>query len=136
MLEEHAYNTVLVSLNSYVCSRSRNDNQGRECIILNGRVETNIQDDKKNFVFSLSCTGVQEMFFSVEDEEMYYEWVTKLQTACNSGRNFSFYCNTELSIMMVIAGDYAHALQAESDEPTAESSQVDTSRIAYVSHGL
>lgn len=71
-------------MNVVLC-RSRNDSQGRECIVLNGRVETNIQDDKKNFVLSLSCSGVQEMFFAVEDAEMYGEWATKLQAACNSG---------------------------------------------------
>ena len=74
---------------SSISLRSRNDTQGRECIILNGTVETNIQDDKKQFVFSLSCTGVHEMFFAVEEEEMYYEWVAKLQTACSSGKYLS-----------------------------------------------
>lgn len=66
-------------------NRSRNDSQGRECIILNGKVESNVQDDKKKFVFSLSCTGVQEMLFAAEDEETYYEWVSKLQSVCASG---------------------------------------------------
>lgn len=65
--------------------RSRSDSQGREYVILNGKIHDDVQDDKKSFVFSLSCTGVQEMFFSVDDEEMYYEWLSKLQAACASG---------------------------------------------------
>lgn len=67
------------------CYRSRTDSQGREFVILNGKVQGGIQDDKKSFVFSLSCTGVEEMCFSVDDEETYYNWLSKLQTACGAG---------------------------------------------------
>lgn len=70
--------------------RSRNDSQGREFVILNGKVQGGIQDDKKSFVFSLSCTGVEEMFFSVDDEETYYNWLSKLQTACGAGTSSTF----------------------------------------------
>lgn len=65
--------------------RSQNDNQGREFVILNGKVQRDIEDDKKNFVFSLSCTGVPVMCFSVGDAETYNNWVSKLQTACAAG---------------------------------------------------
>lgn len=65
--------------------RSRSDSQGQEFVILNGNVQSDIQDDKKSFVFSLSCTGVHDMHFSVDDEETYHSWVSKLQAACASG---------------------------------------------------
>ena len=68
-----------------ITCRSKTDTQGREFIILNGKVQSDIQDDKKSFVFSLSCKGVPEMFFSVDDEEAFCNWISKLQAACASG---------------------------------------------------
>lgn len=65
--------------------RSRHDSHGHECIILNGTVQE-IQDERKSFVFYLSCTGVQNMYFAVEDEDVYLEWLSKLRSACASGK--------------------------------------------------
>ncbi len=78
---ENAQDHVIILL---VLCRSRHDSQGRECIILNGTIR-DVQDERKNFVFYLSCAGVQDMYFSVEEEEVYLEWLSKLRTACSSG---------------------------------------------------
>jgi hypothetical protein len=64
---------------------------------LNGKVQGDIQDDKKSFVFSLSCSGVQDMYFSVDDGEKYYNWLSKLQTACAAG-NVVFFLSLSLFI--------------------------------------
>ena len=75
----------VMSLLHVIACRSKTDTQGREFIILNGKVQGDIQDDKKSFVFSLSCKGVPEMFFSVDDEDAFCNWISKLQAACASG---------------------------------------------------
>ena len=64
--------------------RSRHDSHGHECIILNGTVET-VPDGKKFFVFRLSCSGVQDMYFALDEEEIFFEWMSKLKSACASG---------------------------------------------------
>lgn len=62
-------------------------------------MQGDIQDDRKGFVFSLSCTGVQEMYFSVEDEATYYNWLSKLQTACASGAYIELYMVIDLNML-------------------------------------
>ncbi len=64
--------------------RSQTDSHGHDYVLLNGEV-SRVQDAKKNFVFSLHCKGVPEMYFAVNDEESYFEWLTKIGAACNSG---------------------------------------------------
>ena len=64
--------------------RSQSDSQGHEYVILNGEI-VQVQDSKKNFVFCLRCKGIPEMYLAVEEEEVYYEWFSKLYSACNSG---------------------------------------------------
>ena len=75
----------------YFFFRSRSDSQGREFIILNGKVQSDIQDDRKGFVFSLQCTGVQEIYFSVDEEDTYCDWLSKLEAACASGTYIVWY---------------------------------------------
>lgn len=45
-------------------------------------------------MFSLQCTGVQEIYFSVDEEDTYCDWLSKLEAACASG--------TLLSITIII----------------------------------
>ena len=75
---------ILTSCLFLLLCRSRHDSHGHECIILNGIVQ-DVQDERKNFVFYLSCTGVQDLYFAVDDEEVYLEWLSKLRSACASG---------------------------------------------------
>ena len=53
-------------------------------MLLNGEV-CEVQENKKNFTFCLHCKGVPEMYFSLDEEEVYLEWLSKLHAACNSG---------------------------------------------------
>ena len=59
---------------------SETDSHGQEYVILGADIRT-FEDPKRSFTFSVTCTGVPEMYFSAEDEDTLLEWLSKLAAA-------------------------------------------------------
>ena len=78
------------------------DSHGREYVVLDAEVNK-VEDPKRSFAFSLTCKGVEEMFFAAEDDDLYAKWMARLSNASRShGRGLAHthtHTHTDYNIM-------------------------------------
>ena len=61
-------------------SRSPEDTEGHEYVVLDAVINV-IKDTKKHYALCLCCKGLSEMYFGVDDEDTFMDWLSRLNAA-------------------------------------------------------